>query len=300
MSYLGRYLYSLRVGEGFESVADYLREKNLPISEPYYRALESGKKSGREITMSTAERLCESLGADAKQFYLHLLKDLLPERIFDTLVRPLPLQSFGSLEERQRLLAHDLAIYKEAFAKARLAESFVPDERAIRIFIERPELLPLLHFIYLVNESNFDQLQSVMERNGIKEDLREVIDLFSSLEIIKVEDVGEESGGVVVKRYRPTFRLPINELGSRLKKIFVLEETNVSLQLARGAHPFLEDESFVEAKIESYDPADLEKLRGRVFDFLAETVAAAGAQESGNQQVYFVSVMISPRPNYRA
>src|ERR1041384_3785255 len=90
---LGKFLYSLRIQRGFASISDYLRVYDLPISDVYYRDLESGTKS---ISVETADRLCSALRADRRIFFFHLLNDLMPSDVVSTLIRPIADETFSS------------------------------------------------------------------------------------------------------------------------------------------------------------------------------------------------------------
>ena len=81
----GTYLKTLRKTRGYASVKDYLSAYCLPISEAYYRDLEAGRN---KVSLDTAGGLCLALQAEPKEFYLHLLHEVLPESIASLIVRP--------------------------------------------------------------------------------------------------------------------------------------------------------------------------------------------------------------------
>lgn len=172
---LGRYLYSLRIARGFANISDYLRKYELRISDVYYRGVESGTKI---ISLDTADELCNDLEADRREFYVYLLRDLLPPDIVEKLIPPVVDETFSSLEEHQALLERDKTIYREAFAKFMLSETYVLSEEAVRMLLERIDLMPVLHFLYAIEFVTPEQLASILEQNSIPESPKQVAQMF--------------------------------------------------------------------------------------------------------------------------
>ncbi|MGI8908366.1 MAG: hypothetical protein ACR2IE_17980 [Candidatus Sumerlaeaceae bacterium] len=296
MGHLAKYLYSLRIERGFESVSDYLSEYQLPISPAYYRSLESASDGGKNIAIETAERLCAALKADQTQFFLHFLKDLLPAGVFKGVIREIPLKSYGTLRERRDINKHDVKIYREALAKAIAAESYIPSDEVLQQFIQRTDWLPLLHYIYLVSETSREELCRICKNNGIRDTVDGVISKLVELGVIK-EVV--ENGKHFVRRNMPIFRVPLTDSGKILKNVFTIRETERSIAKARTSDPVREDGSFMQNKIAAYTPEAAERIRRRILDLLAEE-AAGGGNLQKNSQVYYFSVIVSSRPEYMA
>jgi hypothetical protein len=298
-SYLSRYLYTLRIQSGYESVAEYLRAKHVAISEPYYRALEAGKKSGKQLTPKTADDLCKALGCDRRQFYLHLMKDILPPDVFELLVKPVSLESFDNLRERQRLMEHDRVIYRAEIARARLAESYIPSEKAVAFLVENRHWLPLIHFIYLTDETDEVELGAICVKNRIDADVEYVIHTLQDLDLLRVEPTGSQPK-YRIRRHFPIFRVPATPTGDELKRIFLELELQKSLEQPIAHAPFHEDTAFSDSRLEVLTPEMQNALSTRIIDFFAEMAVTPGPRDREFARPYFISLLICPRDEYRA
>ncbi len=296
--HLAQYFYSLRIQRGYETVAEYLRFYSLPISEAYYRALESGTKTGREVGIETALRLCDALDADEEQFFLHLLRDLLPVELFERLVRPIPLRSFKSVAEHQADLEHDVQIYRQAMAQARMAESYFPSLEAVDHLAKNTSLLSYIHFIYLSESCTFSELKAFQQAAKLEDDLADVITVFKALDLIELTEA-EAPSGPRVRKKRALFRVPHSPSGQTLKDLFLAQEIQRSFTSERAALPFQAGtNSFIESFVAAYSANAHEGLRRRVLDVLAELAAHSEDAEPSNAEPYFVALVFSPRPEY--
>jgi hypothetical protein len=84
---LSAYLKGLRKTRGYACIKDYLSVYSLPISEAYYRDLESGRN---KVALDTAGALCLALRANSREFYLNLLYDVLPAGLAGLLIAAEP------------------------------------------------------------------------------------------------------------------------------------------------------------------------------------------------------------------
>jgi hypothetical protein len=284
---------------GCDSISEYLAQYPLSISDVYYRAIESGK-SDKALSVKNAQQLCQDLQDDEKRFFWHWLKDTLPMSVFDTLIKPVPSEAFGDFAEHEKILRHDADVYMKAMAKARLECSYVPNEKALALLEDFPNWLPLIHFIYMTDNSTDTDLEEICHQNGIKESVDLIIEKMKSAEIIREEKPKSKRKGRMIGRFQSIFRTPHNEKGQRLKDQFISEEVRKSLDRGRTHQMFTENESFLEAKIEAYSMKNFESIRHRILAVLAETAVCEQTLDKERTDIkpFFFSLIVSPREEY--
>lgn len=292
---LGRYMYSLRIQRGFANISDYLRKYELPISDVYYRDVESGAKI---VSLDTADKLCNALQADRRVFYFHLLRDLLPRDIVEKLIKPIADETFSSLEERQALLERDKTIYREAFAKSMLAETYVLSEDAVHMLLDRLELMPVLHFLYAIEFSTAEQLASVLEQNGIKDKPEQVAQMFAETGMALIEGDLTTPGRWFIRRRAVISRLPLTEEAKKLKRAFAIREVEKTLKQKQLNMDWSDTGSFVDSFILELPPESVSAVRSRVLDTLAEAQAGEESISCGHSIPYFLGVFFGTRTEY--
>lgn len=291
---LAKFLYSLRIRRGYDRTSDYLRDFNIPISNVYYRDLEAGKKI---LTVDTAHQLCRALKADEASFFGHYLRDLLPDEISDTVLLPLVDDTFSDIVERQALLERDKEIYREALAQKMAVEATILSDTAVELFIDREELLPVLHFVYAMSQVTKAQLESVLKRNDIDDDVHDVIAMLENLNLVTVEQDINQSDNWIARRITSSSRVPNTERGAELKRVFTFREVRKTLEQQRFSPDWQDGESFCETSIREFSPAKLDQIRGRVMDLLAEG-ASSGSSSAEQNPPYFVGVFVGLRSEY--
>lgn len=296
MTHLGNYLYTLRITAGFETTSDFIGKVKLPISEAYWRSLEAGKNRKRQIMMDTAKDLCNALCAspllrvNRRQFFTHLLKDLLDEKDFNDVVFPLPLDSVQTLDERLMRMNRDIRVLKESEARFRAESSMVASDRTVEFLLQHPHFLPLVHHVYLYDETNLATLSSVMAANGITENFTSVITALLDYKIILVS-------GEKVSRYAKIFKVPNTPQGDALKSLFVDFEIKTSRRLERTGDPFDDEKTYEFSCITSFRVSDKKLIKDRFQMFLAELRAAETTSEHDSIPFY-LSFISSPRTTY--
>lgn len=133
----GNYLVSLRIQRNYKSISLYLNDYKLPISEGYYRELETGKSLP---SLDMAAALYKSLQADSGTFYNFLLQDLLPSHIVAMLA------PISGDEPEDSVSYKDCAISPKGQDSGNLTISL--NSEASEFFKNHTHLLPILMFIY--------------------------------------------------------------------------------------------------------------------------------------------------------
>ncbi|HEX8492920.1 MAG TPA: hypothetical protein VF658_08780 [Pyrinomonadaceae bacterium] len=292
---LGRYLYSIRIQRGFANISDYLRKYELPISDVYYRDVESGAKI---VSLETADRLCHALHTDRHVFYFHLMRDLLPADIVEKLIKPIADDTFSSLEERQALLERDKTIYREAFAKSMLSETYVLSEDAVHLLLERIDLMPVLHFLYAIEFATAEQLASVLDQNSIPDSPEKVAEMFATTGMALLEGELTKPGGWQLRRKAVISRLPLTEEAKKLKRAFALREVGKTLQQKPLNTEWSDTGSFVDSFILELPPESVNAVRARILDTLAEAQAGEESITYGRSTPYFLGIFFGSRTEY--
>ncbi|MBX9879392.1 MAG: helix-turn-helix transcriptional regulator [Candidatus Obscuribacterales bacterium] len=194
-THLGQFLRNLREQRGYDSIQEYARQYQLPVSYVYYTEIESGKK---KISLETSKELCEALDVDLISFYYHVLKDVLPQDIQDDFLSLVPLHKVTDPDE----LAAKANQIQQAYQNNQLsrlssATSSMP-EAGDTFFSKHPELHSLVASIYCVSCTTDVELEKVAKQIGITMPIEEIIDKFTNLGII---DVTEGKPRLIKKLY---------------------------------------------------------------------------------------------------
>lgn len=183
-THLGQFLRSLREGRGYESIQEYVRHYQLPVSYVYYTELEAGKK---RIALETAKQLCDALSADTLSFNYHLLQDILPTEVQADFLNLIPVHV--SDEDKQ---ANKTQKIKEAYQKIQLSRIGLAigymTEEAEGYLYKNAHLMPLVAMIYCVTSTTSIELAKVARNLGITTPIDETIAKFEQLGIIKTAE----------------------------------------------------------------------------------------------------------------
>jgi len=294
---LGLHLAELRMGSGAKSVSEYLKGKDLTIEPAYYRAIENGKTPSVDVV----QELSEALRADPYVMFQRYLHDILPTDIFRKLIVPVVGESptpsaKEALERKEDTLASYRITLQKVGAGDLVEDVYLASDAMVDFLCEHFELLPLVHFIYSTDREVLDtELRHLCEVNGINEDLVEIL---ASFEKHKIADFRLlRKGRRAVRRYSPVFRLPPTPKGRALRARWL--EYEVQRSLGDEPAPKLDAKhTFSFARIDCYEPDKLAKVNDRITDAIAELHAASSSGERDASSPYFVSIIVSPRPEY--
>lgn len=293
---LSRFLYSFRVRRGYENISDFLDSVELPVSPNYYRDVEAGRKLP---SVETASEIFKCLPFDETEdnmeFFWHYLKDLLPENIHEHLLIPRVDTSFKNLKNAQELLEYDLKMHREAAAIARFEHTYVSPDEEIVYLNERLDMLPLLHFLYMIDEASEDDIKQVCIKNGITRSDNIIDEYLTRISTHRMDD-----GRKIYVRKNPIFRVPRTPTGISFKDIFTKHEINRSLDLDRCPEMFSTDSTFDYSVIVALPEDRREKLTERLRDLISELSISEKQLENPTAVPFFVSVVVSGRPEYKA
>lgn len=298
---LGSYLTTLRIQSGAPSVSAYISGLNstnkLNISESYYRAIESGDKLP---AVETVADLADALGADRYVVFQHYLKDMLPPDIFEKLVEPVTAEvPFTSakevIERKDEIIASYRAALQRSYPKDDAAGVYAVDD-AIALFLDANfKLLPLIHFVYMTEgDITEEELYQVCKANRISYDINSILDAFRKYNIAKIT---MRNGSAIVRRFDRVFRLPRTATGRAVRARWILAETEKGLADERS-NMVETNRTFSHAVIDCYRQSQLERINDRILDLLAQLNAAGTIAEDKEACPFFVSVTLSPRPEY--
>ena len=213
-------------------------------------------------------------------------------------VRPVVGENFDSLEERLILLEDDRKLYREAFAKAKLEESFIPSEQIIAYLNSNLDLMPIIHFLFSTEWTNKREIGVIVERNLIQRSTLDIVLELEKLGIISVERNVIDEGSWIIRRRLTNFRVPHNELGRNFKDSFFLREIDYSVNQSRMKKPLSDSGTFLHSEIVALSKHSLEKIRSRSLALMAEVEAAEEPLSKGLSQMYFFALVLSSRDHY--
>jgi len=288
---IGQYLYATRIRRDYESISDYLKNyADIPISESYYRDIESGRKL---IRLDTAEMLCQALKLEKTEFFFQLLRDLLPTDVADSLLKPIPNTAFQSPSEEFERQEQDITLLRKAYEKRLVQEPYIVDAKVVNFLDANFNLLPLIHFIYLREQCTFKELKEVIEKSGITQSFEQVINDFEEYHIASV---GRDTE--TITRYSKSFRIPRNNTaGVKFKDRFLKSEIEKTLGNANREQKIGPNGDLVYSTISSFKSQDgLEKISTK----LSELIAQIEVEESPERDAtpYFLTVVFSSREEY--
>lgn len=297
---LGKYLYSCRMLRGAGNVGEYLSAYSVDcVSESYYRDLEGGR---RVLRIETAGKLSDQLDLDMVSLYRHLLKDVLPGAVFHELgleSREVD-ASFGAVEgelvrQREELVREkgikDIAL--RALVRNTSDSEIEIDDDTVAMLESNYYLLPVIHFVYMRKSCAFDELQSILERNGVKVALRDIVDILERHNLAEID-----RSACVIRRHLPIFRVPRTRKGTAFKNKFLIEEVKKSIEKPRGTS-ISADTTWISSSISCIIPGDAaHAVEEKLGEFHAVFSNHDKSLDDGGAVPYFVSVIISPRQEY--
>jgi hypothetical protein len=290
---LGLYLYSVRVRRGYEGITDYLKKyTKLPISETYYRDIESGRK---KIKIETAEKLCNSLKLDQQEFYYHFIKDVLPPDVFKKLLKHVETTTFNVASEEIDKLQQNIDVLRRAYEKKLLDDIYEVGDEIVDYLDSHFELLPLIHFIYMKESCTFSELTYISQVNNISIDLHSTLIEFQKHHIANIN-----FDSCTVSRFSTDIRMPRNEKGIELKDRFLVYEINETLKDKTRGKVIGPNSTFQLSRILCMKTdAGLTRVSNKILDVIAELDVAHSSLDEPNTMPYFVSIVCSSRENYR-
>ena len=212
---LGKYLYSMRINRKEENIKEYVLKYKLPISESYYRDVESGRKM---LRLDTAKVLCDSLDLEEEIFFYYFLMDSLPEKVFCKLIKEPAINDpmYDSASEGVTVLKSELDMYRNAFVNKIIKRAYHADDEVIEYLFDNIQYLPLVHYIYMREYCTFNDIQELSIRNNINQPIDELLSIIDSHKIAQVDYVK----GIVL-RFGEEFECPQNRIGHALKNKFL-------------------------------------------------------------------------------
>lgn len=292
----GKFLYSFRIRNGFENISNFLKSISLPMSDNYYRDVEAGRRS---LSIEKAVELFRALpfneNDDDLEFFWHYFKDTLPEEIHNKLLVPRVDTSFKNVKEARETLEYDLKIHRKAAALARFENSHIITDSIANDLNSNIDLLPLIHYIYMVNEASENEVIDICDKNNIEKEF-DRIDKF----LINAGVAIEFLDGKKYKRNRPFFRVPRTEEGVKFKDNFLRLEVEKSLTKTRGPENFSENCTFDYSGIFALTKESRDKLSDRLCDFVSELNVSNEQLDEKTAFPFFVSIIVSARSEYDA
>ena len=290
-TYQGLYLKAVRTQRGGASIGEYLKAREVDLSETYYRDLEAGRK---KVRIETAKELAEKLDLDPQSFFTHLLKDVLDEDVFEKVIKPTVVEEMETLTEELEKAKEDAELIQAAFAKIVGARRTEVSDDTVKVLDENIDLLPVIHAVYMRDEISFCDVESVLRKNQITRTVDEVAKFF---EQYKLANIDWEKR--CFSRFTMSFQIPKTKVGQEFKGRFLLEEHKKSAEMNRDSSgdPGTEGWSYSTIYISS-----AEKMRALVQQQATKLVARLNADElqlgDEGAKPFFASVIISPRDEY--
>src|SRR3989338_6874105 len=281
---LGQFLYSERIRRQYESISDYLKDyTNIPISEPYYRDIETGRK---KIKVDKAETLCKALKLNKREFYYHLLGDVLPADIMKELLKPIVNTTFKTPSEEFNKLNERISILRKAYEKKLIEEPYIVDDKI--------EILLIIYFIYMRKISTFEELQKIIVKNNIKKQFTQIIDEFERYNIAIINRKEK-----TVVRYRKIFKIPKTEMGIKFKDRFLKSEIDEATRTIKKEQTISPDNTFIYSSIACIkNGMGLKRVSDKLTDLLAEIEVEESSLDEYDTVPYFVSIVFSSREKY--
>ncbi|WP_295437785.1 hypothetical protein [uncultured Thiodictyon sp.] len=294
--HFSRYLFSFRIRHGFESTSEFLDACKVPMSDNYYRDVEAGRKLP---TMDKAIELFQAMpfgeSDDRYEFFWHYLKEILPEDVQKNVLMPRVDTSFERIKDSRELLEYDLRMHREAAAIARFAESHLSSDDEIAYISEAFDLMPLLHYIHMVDCASEQEIRDVCNKNDISATGEEIDRFFAAIGVQAISDNGE-------KRYvrsKPIFRVPRNIKGLAFKDRFTTSELIKSFEKKRAPEKFDVNATFDYSTIVAISAASQERLSDRLRDLISEISVSERQLDDPTATPFFIAILISGRHEYK-
>lgn len=295
-SALGSYLLTKRMERSGESIPEYLAGFVTPsspgvISESYYRDIESGRK---QIRPQTADRLREQLNLDSKAFYYCLLRDLLPEDVFNELVSASAIATFRSASDRIEKLEYRTRQSSRAILNTMTDNITELDADEIEAISADTALLGAIHFIYNRDSASFDEIDDVYRQCGGENIVSESLSGIFRENTIFVDQIERR-----VFRRSKVLRIPRTAKGDIFKCEFVRFETDKSLKarrisrLADGPGTLCYN-SIIPISRKFYEEIELDGI-GRLMSIVESGDRTLDVEDT---KPFFVSIVFSTREEY--
>lgn len=290
---LGQFLYSERIRRGCDSITDYLKNyTNIPISEPYYRDIENGRK---KIKVDKADKLCSALMLNKKEFYYHLLSDVLPSDVLKELIKPVAATTFRIASEEFSKLERQVSTMRKAFAKKMMEEPYVVDNDIIQYLNNNFDVLPLIHFVYMKEKCTFREIDQIIKKNNIKRKLSMVASEFEKYDIASVDKKNK-----TISRFSKIFRVPRNESGIKFKDRFLEDEIKIAINAPNKEQSIKPRNTNIYSSILCIKNGEsLNRIENKLTDLLAELEVESSSLDEKETVPYFVSIIFSSRENYQ-
>uniref|UniRef100_A6VRK8 Uncharacterized protein n=1 Tax=Marinomonas sp. (strain MWYL1) TaxID=400668 RepID=A6VRK8_MARMS len=291
---LGAFLTQFRIRKGYLKVSKFLEEIKLPFSDNYYRDIESGRKY---LSVDSAVELHNHLKLDESSkisfdFFWHYFKDLLPREIHESLFgKGVESKDISSVLE---LREHDSKVLRRALSLNRYEREFIADEKIVNSFRDNFDLMPLMSYLYMVDQASVPEIRLVCQQLGLKFDQR-VIDF------LKLISKDRKSLDAPFVRQAPILRMPRNKEALRIKNKFLSHEVGISLEKEEKSEYFDVNGTFKYSAILTLKESELNEVQDRLVDLLSvlELQNKSGNQlEDVDTHPYFYGLVISGRPEY--
>jgi len=277
-THLGNFLRSVRLSRGYTNVNEYLRNYKLPITYVYYREIEIGK---RKLGLETAKGLYEALDVDAKAFYYHLLKDILPVEVTEHFKYVLPVSQRLSGEELAQEKEHISEAYRDSFLDTLRLNFTMMDDQATDYFKERLDLLPLIWSIYGRTESSEAEITQIAKENGIKTPTQTILKDFKRLGLVKIS-------GKKITRLHPTVTWRDRDLHVKC----IVNELEKTTEIGKSDPE--NNPTFKQGVAMLTDDAR-KRVLSRLTDLLAELRTSDDESIDGKSELYYFSIILGSR-----
>jgi hypothetical protein len=284
---LGQFLRSVRLARAYSNINEYMRRYVLPISDVYYREIESGK---RKISIDSAKELCEALQIDYADFYYHLLQDILPQEVqgdfISCLPKPIPLDdSAKELKKQQVKLA-----YQKNFVDRLEKRIGYMNEESESYFHQHPQYVKFLTSIYCKPKTSEAELRRILEHDSEQTGLEQVLEDFERLGLIKLSPaVGDR---IIERAYNYIIIRDQKLLALRL-----LYETKVSIDNSCADVPHRKQAELLIHGIVGLNKNQYQEILTQLADLISQFRAA---HEQGTEvDPYLLALLITPQLDYR-
>ena len=193
--------------------------------------------------------LCKSLDLKQQDFFYHLLKDILPEEIFKSIIKPSQQAVFETVSDEIERLSVELESLRKAYGKTLTEDPFQVDDNDVDYLSENFYLLPIIHYIYMRKSCSFADIQEIINKNGIRKDLNYILYELKH----RMWAVVDEKQKVVI-RHKRNFRIPRTPKGIRFKDRFLLHEAKLSMEDGRRVEIVSPNNTFQHSSIFCVSP----------------------------------------------
>ena len=218
----------------------------------------------------------------------------MPQPAFDSLIKPTPRHVYGEATEEIARLSSIVATLRKAHAKTLPDEPYEVDDAIVELLERTPDLLPLIHFIYMRKNCTFDEVRAILEKNGATTPLGEAL---NALEGHKLAVVDRDAQ--CLRRHKHVFRVPQTPRGVTFKDAFIVDEVRKSLNRKERGGILARDNTFVWSGINCFN---MNKEQSKVEDRITDLTATLAAEETDLEEdgavPFFVTVIVSSRECY--